>query len=167
MPWALDFLLGGESIKTFVVNKMSLVNGVRCVYPSEGRKAEDPFRGLRAGPASFPRPLPSHSYISCGLKTAGASSFAEVFGLLRLLFSAKSNPFKNACEEKFHSRLQSTDGWGVVQLVGHLTVNAHEAVPHARAPRSRKAKITNVYAASVSILARSVPRRHASNGRTN
>jgi hypothetical protein len=40
-----------------------------------------------------------------------------------LRLTAKSIPSKNAWETKFHSRLQSRHGWGVVQLVGHLTVN--------------------------------------------
>ena len=123
MPWSLDFLLGGESRKPCVFSRLSLVNRVPCIYASEGRKAEDPFRGLRAGPASFPRPLPSNSYISYRPNTAGSLHSSRSAHLQSFRLTAKFNPFKNAWERKFHSRLQSSHGWGVVQLVGHLTVN--------------------------------------------
>ena len=86
------------------------------------------------------------------LRLAAAGKFQSV------QLTAKSNRYKNAWKGNFQSRLQLKNGWGVVQLVGHLTVNAPEAVPHGRAPRSRKPKIANVSAASVNTLPRSVPR---------
>src|SRR5579863_3660718 len=58
----LGFFTRRAMRRAFVFSKLSLVRGVRHGTASEGRKAEDPFRGLRAGPASFPRPSPPISF---------------------------------------------------------------------------------------------------------
>ena len=51
------------------------------------------------------------------LRLAAAGKFQSV------QLTAKSNRYKNAWKGNFQSRLQLKNGWGVVQLVGHLTVN--------------------------------------------
>jgi hypothetical protein len=119
----LGFFTWGRKSETVCFQQVEFGEPRAMYIASEGRKAEDPFRGLRAGPASFPRPLPSHSYPSYRPNRAGSLHSAGVVLAAALLFSAKSIPSKNAWEKNFHSRLQSRNGWGVVQLVGHLTVN--------------------------------------------
>ena len=48
-----------DALKHYVSFQQLSFGFWRALYKSvRGRKAEDPFRGLRAGPASFPRPLP-------------------------------------------------------------------------------------------------------------
>ena len=47
----LPFLPGVLQRKRCVFSALSLANRVRCIGTEEGRRAEDPFRGLRAGPA--------------------------------------------------------------------------------------------------------------------
>jgi hypothetical protein len=56
----LEFLRGSESRKWPVMLVLSLATRMQLGRPSEGRIAEDPYRGLRAGPAFLPS-----AYFSC------------------------------------------------------------------------------------------------------
>jgi hypothetical protein len=71
------FLPGARFGKAFVFNAFSLALSLHPKKPDEGRRAEDPFRGLRAGPArlssQFFRRVPSTTPNSVP-KTGGSTS---------------------------------------------------------------------------------------------
>ena len=101
---------------------------------------EDPFRGLRAGPASFPDHLPpkpesNHPSYARG----GGAPIHFHRNVPRITQENLKDPL--ASPRDLHKYLvESFVDWGVVQLVGHLTVNAREVVLQAR-ERERSAAL--------------------------
>jgi hypothetical protein len=97
-----------------------------------GRKAEDPFRGLRAGPASFPRPLPPErdtppTPLECtaGVRLMSLLSPARELSFRRCKKTCGRNSGSGGFRVNYRDsrRHRSNPCWGVVQSVGHLTVN--------------------------------------------